>query len=458
MSQIKSNKRLTACKNECITQKYNLKEIETLISTMLSPIIQEISTLTRMVTSVLSIVNKKENNDVSKITKNCEFASSSIATDVTMMASSMHRLTKIYENIKEQMTENKKCIDKFYGKLYNVEKLLNTFLKIENNKTMKQLEEQILKKVSNLEQMLVGEMDVKLNSLNVQSPDKIKPFQVSESVALDSSLQLITLNSEEDFPNGSWLGDASSTKCRVRCPIPEEDLIYVNTTCSTPEKMALTLLDYLFTRETLAVSNLSGKSKLGKKKLDPLMIYGIKCHLMHHFNISDKQWERIKLKMDSKCRSAWKKRKLNGPTETEQEKIRNKVNDGKTVKEDGKMIEAIEQVMVGGLKAQVIHTLQGNIEVLQTSRDQILIHSVQNGDYILPVMDVDSEDFSNIIPLSAVDSGTKAENEENLTIITTNDTNFQGCDAVSFVTEPMLEVFTEDDALKIESSVLIEEG
>lgn len=77
---------------------------------------------------------------------------------------------------------------------------------------------------------------------------------------------------------------------------------------------------------------------------------------------------------------------------------------------------------------------------------------------LLQVMDVDSEDFSNIIPLSAVDSGTKAENEENLTIITTNDTNFQGCDAVSFVTEPMLEVFTEDDALKIESSVLIEEG
>lgn len=50
------------------------------------------------------------------------------------------------------------------------------------------------------------------------------------------------------------------------------DLIYVNTTCATPEKMALTLLDYLFTRETLAVSNLSGKSKLGKKKLDPLMV------------------------------------------------------------------------------------------------------------------------------------------------------------------------------------------
>lgn len=62
---------------------------------------------------------------------------------------------------------------------------------------------------------------------SVQSPDKIKPFQVSESVALDSSLQLITLNSEEDFPNGSWLGDASSTKCRVRCPIPEEYVLFL---------------------------------------------------------------------------------------------------------------------------------------------------------------------------------------------------------------------------------------
>lgn len=44
--------------------------------------------------------------------------------------------------------------------------------------------------------------------------------------------------------------------------------------------------------------------------------------------------------------------------------------------------------MVGGLKAQVIHTLQGNIEVLQASRDQILVHSIQNGDYILPVRSI----------------------------------------------------------------------
>lgn len=49
-------------------------------------------------------------------------------------------------------------------------------------------------------------------------------------------------------------------------------------------------------------------------------IYAIKCHLIYHFNISEKQWERIKLKMDSKCRSAWKKRKLNEPNHIEQER------------------------------------------------------------------------------------------------------------------------------------------
>lgn len=73
-------------------------------------------------------------------------------------------------------------------------------------------------------------------------------------------------------------------------------------------------------------------------------------------------------------------------------------------------------------------------------------------------MDIDPEDSTNTIPLSAVESSPKEDCEENLTIITTNDTDLHPGDAVSFVTEPMLEVFTEDDALKIESSVLIEEG
>ena len=55
------------------------------------------------------------------------------------------------------------------------------------------------------------------------------------------------------------------------------DLLHIHSNCRTPEKMALTLLDYLFDRETQAVSNLSGQGKHGKKQLDPLMIYGIRC-------------------------------------------------------------------------------------------------------------------------------------------------------------------------------------
>ena len=55
------------------------------------------------------------------------------------------------------------------------------------------------------------------------------------------------------------------------------DLLHVHSNCRTPEKMALTLLDYLFDRDTQAASNLSGQGKHGKKQLDPLMIYGIRC-------------------------------------------------------------------------------------------------------------------------------------------------------------------------------------
>lgn len=71
--------------------------------------------------------------------------------------------------------------------------------------------------------------------------------------------------------------------------VSSSDLKSLNTACRTPEKMALTLLDYLFDRETQACSNISGHGKHGKKQLDPLMIYGIKCEtddfLMNHFVI-----------------------------------------------------------------------------------------------------------------------------------------------------------------------------
>lgn len=74
---------------------------------------------------------------------------------------------------------------------------------------------------------------------------------------------------------------------RVRCPVSQADMLHISTNCRTPEKMALTLLDYLFHREVQAMSNLSGQGKHGKKQLDPLMIYGIRCeyswtHTIHH--------------------------------------------------------------------------------------------------------------------------------------------------------------------------------
>lgn len=72
-------------------------------------------------------------------------------------------------------------------------------------------------------------------------------------------------------------------------------------------------------------------------------------------------------------------------------------------------------------------------------------------------MNTDPDDSDNTIPLTMAGLGVKNECEENLTIITTNDSDLHTTDGVSFVTEPMLEVLTEDP-LNIDSSVLIEEG
>uniref|UniRef100_A0A8C5PTU0 Protein BANP n=1 Tax=Leptobrachium leishanense TaxID=445787 RepID=A0A8C5PTU0_9ANUR len=123
-----------------------------------------------------------------------------------------------------------------------------------------------------------------------------------------NNVTLITLNVEEDFPNGTWLGDDSNPEMRVRCPISSADMLHISTNCRTAEKMALTLLDYLFHREIQAISNLSGQGKHGKKQLDPLMIYGIRCHLFHKFRISESDWYRIKQSIDSKCRTAWRRK------------------------------------------------------------------------------------------------------------------------------------------------------
>ncbi|KAF7224704.1 protein BANP isoform X2 [Nothobranchius furzeri] len=141
-----------------------------------------------------------------------------------------------------------------------------------------------------------------------EASDSVSNSGQSSSAQNGQNITLITLNSEDDYPEGTWLGDESNTEMRVRCPISLSDMLYISTNCRTAEKMALTLLDYLFHREVQAMSNLSGQGKHGKKQLDPLMIYGIRCHLFHKFGISESDWYRIKQSIDSKCRTAWRRK------------------------------------------------------------------------------------------------------------------------------------------------------
>ena len=70
----------------------------------------------------------------------------------------------------------------------------------------------------------------------------------------------------------------------------------------------LTLLESLFSRDTLAQSNLTGRGKHKKKQLDPLLIFGIFCHLKYMFNIQEVDWSRIKNNMDAKCRFFWSRK------------------------------------------------------------------------------------------------------------------------------------------------------
>uniref|UniRef100_A0A3B3UNT7 Protein BANP n=1 Tax=Poecilia latipinna TaxID=48699 RepID=A0A3B3UNT7_9TELE len=141
-----------------------------------------------------------------------------------------------------------------------------------------------------------------------EASDSVSNSGQSGGAQNGQNVTLITLNAEEDYPEGTWLGDENNSEMRVRCPISPSDMLYISTNCRTAEKMALTLLDYLFHREVQAMSNLSGQGKHGKKQLDPLMIYGIRCHLFHKFGISESDWYRIKQSIDSKCRTAWRRK------------------------------------------------------------------------------------------------------------------------------------------------------
>ncbi|XP_043200983.1 uncharacterized protein LOC122369877 isoform X2 [Amphibalanus amphitrite] len=94
---------------------------------------------------------------------------------------------------------------------------------------------------------------------------------------------------------------------------PASEMTRLSRHCLSAEKLAVTLLDHLFSRETLAESNISGRGKHCKKQLDPLMIYGIYCHLVAYHNVTEKEWQRIKKNLDAKCRSMWKRKQRGKP-------------------------------------------------------------------------------------------------------------------------------------------------
>nr|XP_006813695.1 PREDICTED: protein BANP-like isoform X3 [Saccoglossus kowalevskii] len=181
--------------------------------------------------------------------------------------------------------------------------------------------------------------------------------------------------SQDDYPNGTWLGDENSIEMRVRCPISPSDMIHIHSTSRTAEKMALTLLDYLFDRETQACSNVSGMSKHRKRQLDPLMVYGIRCHLIHKFNISETDWHRIKQNIDSKCRTAFR-RKHRGQALTVKAFARKSPSSNTTIYTH-QMAENGEQEM----HDQVVS--QAAVEQIQQMQQQIHIQQVEEGETIV---------------------------------------------------------------------------
>ncbi|XP_049814554.1 protein BANP-like [Schistocerca nitens] len=240
--------------------------------------------------------------------------------------------------------------------------------------------EEALKSVSIMNQSAISKDATDSGSESWSSPVVLvrnnKPAQVSASVGLDSTVQVITLNSENDYPDGSWLGDETNPESRVRCGISPANLLHINTFCHSPEKMAVTLLDYLFPREVLAVSNLSGKGKHGKKQLDPLMIYGIRCHLLHKFNITERDWYRIKQNMDSKCRTAWRKKVRGLPLGGFKNTSSNDASSHQLICEDGDPLiitssQFAEDDTVEEIETQLIHTPEGDIKVLHATPEQL---------------------------------------------------------------------------------------
>ncbi|GFT75148.1 hypothetical protein NPIL_628121 [Nephila pilipes] len=251
--------------------------------------------------------------------------------------------------------------------------------------------------------------NIKESALKVSSP------RFSDVSSDACSPKFMSLNHEDAYPNGSWLGDPNNSNLRVRCHISPLELETINNSCPTAEKMALTLLDHLFDRETQARSNISGTGKHGKEQLDPLKIYGIKCHVMHMFGVNHKEWLRIKQNIDSKCRFAFRRKRKGLPLNvkgcrdrTSQISHINSANLSQTNGEsqsDANLLETVQDqnmliaktetpiveyfqelgqiiplkletdgysiTFSEGIATQIIHTEHGDIQVIQGTEEQL---------------------------------------------------------------------------------------
>lgn len=261
-------------------------------------------------------------------------------------------------------------------------------------------EESIPRPTDSLENLLsntVGKTRQKTILLKVPGTEESQEDQESGSEASDSvsnngqasaqnnNITLITLNSEEDYPAGTWLGDENNPEARVRCPVSPADMLHISSNCRTPEKMALTLLDYLFHREVQAVSNLSGQGKHGKKQLDPLMIYGIRCHLFHKFTIAESDWYRIKQSIDSKCRTAWRRKQRGQSLAVKSFSRRTPAEEGsasETASIESSTQQALQYALAGTAQQVQIHRIGEDGQVQVIPQGHLHIAQVPQGEQV----------------------------------------------------------------------------
>ncbi|GFR82609.1 protein BANP [Elysia marginata] len=118
---------------------------------------------------------------------------------------------------------------------------------------------------------------------------------------LGPNVTLITLNTEEDFPNGTWLGDEHNPEMRVRVPITPSFFRRQR----NPHLTFFCLTDFLHSEKEKPRPAVSAKYyQLQEVNTG---------HLIHRFGITESDWHRIKQNIDSKCRTAWRRRQRGMP-------------------------------------------------------------------------------------------------------------------------------------------------